>query len=291
MTAPRTAYGPHLGTPDENGHCTTCGLTEDDGRAEHEAQPVVTAEERAQFRAAANLPAPLTDGNGFIDVDRLRVLAPAVRDGLIAAMRSAATELRAARGTVVVPEDTYDLVRRLTAAEEVMRQWQQAFDAAAKEANALMEEEALTAIGGLPGYEDAPAGSLFVPDGQGRRIAVSPDWKPGDSTWDTDTLKAWIAEQTVADEARKPDPDLVMPGEEPGDVPLWTNNEAVSLIRDGLDRLTNLGTFSPGVKKLDALRKQLSERGRDSDAGIIRQVRSVGLRQYRGVKVTREDTK
>jgi hypothetical protein len=238
-----------------------------------------------------HLPAPLGDATGQLDIDTLRKLAPEVRAGLITALRSAATQLRAGRGTVIVPEDTYDLVRRVTAAEEVLRQWAQAFTAAAAECVAIAEEEALTAVGGLPGYEEAPAGSLFVPDGAGQRIAVTPDWKPGESTWDVDTLKAWLAEQVVADEARKPDPDLVMPGEEPGDVPVWTNAEAVSLVRDGMDRLTDLGTFSPGIKKLDALRKKLSERGRDTDAGVIRQVRSVGLRAYRGVKVSREEVK
>lgn len=253
--------------------------------------PTVTAEERADFRDAANLPAPLSDGSGVLDVDRLRELAPVVRRGLIASLRSAATELRAGRGAVVVPEDTYDLVRRVTAAEEVLRQWAQAFTAAAAECVAIAEEEALTAVGGLPGYEDAPAGSLFVPDGAGSRIAVTPDWKPGENTWDVDTLKAWLAEQIVADEARKPDPEDVLPAENPEDVPVWTNAEAVSLVRDGMDRLTDLGTFSPGIKKLDALRKKLAERGRDTDAGIIRQVRSVGLRAYRGVKVSREEVK
>jgi hypothetical protein len=256
-----------------------------------EAFAAFTKTEEEDRRDAARLPAPLSDGTGTLDVDRLRELAPVIRTGLIAALRAAATELRAGRGTVVVPEDTFDLVRRVTAAEEVLRQWAQAFTAAAAECVAIAEEEALTAVGGLPGYEEAPAGSLFVPDGAGQRIAVTPDWKPGDSTWDVDTLKAWIAEQVVADEARKPDPDLVMPGEEPGDVPVWTNAEAVSLVRDGLDRLTNLGTFSPGIKKLDALRKRLSELGRDSDAAVIRQVRSVGLRAYKGVKVSREETK
>jgi hypothetical protein len=237
------------------------------------------------------LPAPIGLPNGSLDIDALRYLAPHVRRGLIAALRTEATELRAGRGAVVVPEDTYDLTRRTVAAGEVLRQWADAFTAAAKEADAIAEEEALTAVGGMPGYEDAPAGSLFVPDGAGQRIAVTPDWRPGDSTWDTDTLKAWIAEQIVADEGRKPDVDMINEGEEPDDVPLWTNEEAASLIRDGLDRLTDLGTFTPAVKKLDALRRKLSERGRDGDAAVLRQVRTVGLRAYRGVKISREEVK
>lgn len=242
----------------------------------------------------ANLPAPLGRidlGSFVLEVDQMRTLAPLVRDRLIEELRSSATQFRSARGTVVVPEDTYELVRRVTAAQEVLTQWAQAFTAAAKECTALLEEEALTANGGLPGYEEAPSGSLFVPDGLNRRIAVTPDWKPGDSTWDVDTLVAWVAEQTVEDEARKPDPEEVLPHEDPTEVPVWSNAEAVSLCRDAIDRLRRLGTFTPGIKLIEAERKRLAGLQRDADAAVLRQVRQVGNRQYKGVKVTREDTK
>lgn len=230
----------------------------------------------------SRLPAPFGHPFGGLDVDTLRVLAPQVRDGLIAEMRAAASAVRAGRGTVVVPEDTYDLVRRLTAAEEVMRQWAQAFNAAAAEAVALMEEEALTAMGEYPGVEEAPSGSLFVPDGEGQRIAVTPQWKAGETTWDVDTLCAWIAERVVEDEH-------VTPEVEGG--PCWTNEEAVSLIRDGLDKLRRLGRFTPGASLIEAERKRLAGLQRDSDAAVLRQVRSVGPRKYQGVKVTREESK
>ncbi len=223
--------------------------------------------------------------------DRMREAAPVARQALINHLRADAAALRATRGTVVVPEDTYDLVRRLTAAQEVFRQWAQAFIAAADEATALLEEEAVTANGGMPGYEEAPAGSLFVPDGGGQRIAVTPDWKTGDSTWDVDTLAAWVAEQTVADEGRKPLPEMMAPGDDPEDQPVWTNAEAVSLCRDAIDKLRRLGRYTPGASLIEAERKRLAGLGRDSDAAVLRQVRSVGPRQYKGVKVTREDTK
>lgn len=227
------------------------------------------------------LPVLWTDAVGRLDVDTMRELAPRVRAGLIDALRSAATAVRAGRGTVVVPEDTYDLVRRTTAAGEVLRQWRDVFDAAAKEADAITEEEALTAMGSLPGYDEAPSGSLFVPDGAGQRIAVTPDWKAGESTWDLDSLKGWLAEDTVAEQGVGID----------GDTAVFTPAETVSLIRDGLDRLTGLGVFSPRVTPLDALRRKLAEQGRDADAGLLRQIRSVGLRKYQGVKITREETK
>jgi hypothetical protein len=235
----------------------------------------------ASAQAAVSRLPVLTDLAGQLDVDTLRVQAPLVRKQLIDAIRGAATAVRSARGSVVVPEDTYDLTRRTVAAGEVLRQWRDAFEAAAAEADAIAAEEALTAMGGLPGYEDAPAGSLFVPDGEGQRIAVTPDWKPGASTWDTDTLKAWLAEDTVA--------ELGL-GEE-SDRPVLTVQETVSVVRDALDRLTNLGTFTPGARAVDELRKRLAGLGRDADAGILRQIRSVGLRAYKGVKITREAAK
>jgi hypothetical protein len=238
------------------------------------------AEER-DLSAAENLPAPIGDAEGQLDLDALRALAPRVRDGLIGSLRQSATLLREGRGTVVVPEDTFDLVRRVTAAEEVLRQWAQAFAAAAAECVAIAEEEALTACGPYPGVDEAPSGSLFVPDGVGQRIAVRPDWKPGDSTWDVDTLAGWIAETTIADEGRRDGDDDAM---------VWTDSEAVSLVRDGIDRLLALGKYTPAASKVEALRKRLAEAQRDTDAATIRQVRSVGPRKYVGVKVTREET-
>jgi hypothetical protein len=201
-----------------------------------------------------NLPEPIGGPDGQLDLDALRLLAPQVRDGLVASIRHSATMLRQGRGTVIVPEDTFDLVRRVTAAEEVMRQYAQAFTAAAAECVALAEEEALTANGPYPGVEEAPSGSLFVPDGEGRRIAVRPEWKAGDSTYDVATLVAWLIDEEVAN----------------------LNGE-------------RRGRYSPGAKALDELRKRLAGTQRDSDAAVIRQVRSVGPRKYVGVKVTRED--
>jgi len=277
MTA--TTYGPHeftvleLGDKTTAPHCAVCSLEEGDSRAEHTSQPV-------------NLPAllqhlDLGEGGITLDVDRMRALAPQLRAELIGQLRAAAAQHREARGTVVVPEDTYELVRRLTAAEEVMRQWAQAFTAAAQECVAIAEEEALTAMGGYPGYEEAPSGSLFVPDGAGQRIAVTPDWKAGESTWDVDTLAGWIAEEVVSQEGVGTDTED----------PVFTAQEAISLVRDGIDKLRRLGRFTPGASLIEAERKRLAGLGRDSDAAVLRQVRSVGPRQYKGVKVTREEVK
>lgn len=234
-----------------------------------------------------NLPAPFGRPDGQLDADALRALAPILRRDLIAALRHGAGMVRQARGTVVVPEDTYDLVRRLTAAQESLLSVASAFTEAAKEAGALIEEEALAVSGAE--LDGVLLSSLFVPDGEGRRIAVRADRESSSSVWDVDSLIAWVAEDTVAAEGRKP--IETAPGDDPADAPLWTNAEAVSLVRDGIDRLVALGKFTPGAKPVEALRKRLAEQQRDADAAVIRQVRHVTPGAYKGVKITREEAK
>lgn len=249
------------------------------------ATPPLTPEEQdARTPESANLPAPLGTlrlAGLDLDVDAMRVLAPQVRAQLIDALRDGVRQLRDARGTVVVPEDTYDLVRRVIAAQEVMTQWAQAFTAAAAECGAIAEEEALTAVGGYPGVEEAPSGSLFVPDGEGQRIAVRPDWKAGETAWDVDTLTAWVVEQVVSAEGVGLDADR----------PVFTPQEVLSLCRDSIDKLLTLGRFTPAASKVEAERKRLAGLQRDTDAAVLRQVRSVGPRKYQGVKITREEAK
>jgi hypothetical protein len=224
------------------------------------------------------LPAPLGDMQGRLDVDALRTLAPQIHRDLIESLRQSATLFRQGRGTVVVPEDTYELIRRVTAAEEVLRQWAQAFTAAAAECVAIAEEEALTACGPYPGVDEAPSGSLFVPDGVGQRIAVRPDWKPGDSTWDVPSLVGWLIDDEAADQRARV-----------GEFE-WTEDDARQLAQEVVERLLALGRYTPAASKVEALRKRLAEAQRDTDAAVLRQVRTVGPRRYAGVKVTREET-
>jgi hypothetical protein len=230
-----------------------------------------------------NLPAPFGSA-GELDLDTLRALAPRVRDGLVQSLRYSATLLRQGRGTVIVPEDVFDLVRRVTAAEEVLRQWAQAFTSAAAECVAIAEEEALTANGPYPGVEEAPSGSLFVPDGAGQRIAVRPEWKPGDAVFDVPTLIGWLIDDEVSNTQAAVD------RAGPGAQGAWSADDARQIARNVVDRLLGLGRFTPGAKALDALRKRLAEQQRDTDAAVIRQVRSTGPRRYMGVRVTREET-
>ncbi len=259
---------------------------------------------------APNLPAPIGGPDGTLDADGLRQLAPVLRRDLIASLRGAATAVRQARGTVVAPEDTYDLVRRTVSAGESLRSMAEAFLAAAREADAIAEEEALAVSGAeLDGVLTA---SLFVPDGVGQRIAVRADYAAGSSVWDVATLVAWLIDDEVAEvkgeqraearrryESRQAAADPNGEGIEPEPLdPLaaaaeaaWYEVDARMVAGNVVSRLLRLGRYTPSAREVEALRKRLAEQQRDADAAVIRQVRSTGARTYRGVKVTREEAK
>jgi hypothetical protein len=234
------------------------------------------------------LPVPWTDTVGQLDTDTMRKLAPEIRTGLIDALRSSATAVRAARGTVVTPEDTYDLVRRLTAAQEALTQWQQAFAAAADEAAALVAEEAATANGEQDGIIN---GSLFVPDGEGQRIAVRNDFGNRPSVWDVGTLTGWVIEEEIAD-YKAGDPLQTALRRAGTSAPMmWDDDQVQQVARAVVDRLLDLGTYTPKVSAVESLRKKLAGQQRDADATVIGQVRHVGPAPYKGVKITREEVK
>lgn len=226
--------------------------------------------------APTYLPALFADAAGGLDLDSLRTLADGLRPALIDALRSSVRDLRAARGSVVVEEDTYDVVRRLVDAGEVLRRLRDAFDGAAREADALVEEEAVTVHGE---DEGVPRASLFVPDGAGQRIAVRADWGTGRDEWDLASLVGWLVEDEVAD---------YMATDEITETDL--DDDLRQVARNAVDRLLSLGRFTPSVTALKALRTRLAERGRDSEAAVIAQVRQVGARVYKGVRITREAT-
>jgi hypothetical protein len=251
-------------------------MTDTDDITRAAQQRVVDDANRRAREAQTATPALPALSLSTVDLDQLRAAAPALRTQLIEALRADVTERREGRGPVVVPEDTYPVVRRLTAAEEVLRQFAQAFADAAKEAAALIAEEATIALGESDGI---PNGSLFVPDGVGQRIAVSNDWDSnakGD-VWDLGTLVGWLAEDQTEDAG--------VNIEEDGG---WTPEIVAGVARDAMNRLLALGRFSPSVKAVEALRLRAAEREDDATAALLRQIRTRGERIYRGVKITRE---
>jgi hypothetical protein len=274
--------------PDDPWHYDNRGLgvwfREDEGKVDTRVG-LAARPHSAEEEADRLLPASVRG----LDLDRMRQAAPVLRARLVDLLRDSTRQLREARGTVVVPEDTYDTVRRLTAAGEVFRQWRDAFEGAAKEADALTAEEAVTAVGEQDGV---PLGSLFVPDGEGHRIAVRPDFASGESVWDVGTLIGWLVDDEAADDRCSCSPPPITDGPE-RDCPIHGDPMTVAreVARNVVDRLLALGKFTPGAKPIEELRKKLAAAQRDADAGTIRQVRHVGPRTFRGVKIVREEVK
>lgn len=256
--------------------------------ADPDAQPQGAVGDPGDGPELPNLPAPIGDNTGQLDLATLSAALPLVRADLVLALRQAAADHRRARGTVVTAEDTYPLVRRLTEADEVLGQWSRAFSDAAKEARAIIEEEALTVAGAE--HEGTLSDSLYVPDGVGRRIAVRGDWQAGSSSWDVPSLIGWLVDDEVAEakgadalQRKAREQGVVMPKS-------WDDDEVREVARNVVDRLLALGSYTPNATKIKTLRVKLAELGRDAEAAVIAQVRSVGLRTYKGVKVTREDS-
>lgn len=222
-----------------------------------------------------NLPAPIgTPDHLAVDVETLEGLLPTLRRDLVTGIRQSATAYRRARGRVVAPEDTYDLVRRLVRGGEVLRQVAAAFTAGAAEADAQAEEEALIALGEQDGV---PNSSHFVPDGQGQRIAIRAKFAAGSSSWDMATLRGWLVESTVERIAAEVEPD----GK-------WGRGDAELAARLAVEQLLAIGTYSPKVTEVEKLRVAAAERGDDETAKILGQLRTVGDRTYKGVEVSRE---
>jgi hypothetical protein len=225
------------------------------------------------------LPAPFADSAGALDVDGLRTLTARLRADLVESLRISVRDLRAARGTVVTEEDTYDVVRRLTDAGEVLRRLAEVFLSAASEADALTAEEVVIAHGEDEGI---PRASLFVPDGAGQRIAVRADWGKGSDTWDVGSLVGWIAEDEAMEQVAGKYDDL---STEQEDVAV---KDYAEVARTAMERLLALGRFNPSVTAIEAVRLRAAERQDDSTAALLRQIRTKGERIYRGVKITRE---
>lgn len=256
--------------------CATCGSlmsTSDSATAEWVLTEHVKREHPEAIPSSL-LPAIVRG----LDLDAMRTAAPVLHAELVGLLRDSTRQIRQARGRVVAAEDTYDLTRRLTAAGEVMRQWRDAFDAAGRECDALLAEEAITAVGEADGI---PLGSHFVPDGAGQRIAVRADYGSGGDQWDLASLVGWIAE----DEAQEQVASL-------GDLSSEQEDTAVRDYRDvartAMERLLALGRFAPSVTAIDSLRLRHAEQGHDAEAAILGQLRTRGARIYKGVKVTRE---
>lgn len=223
------------------------------------------------------LPVPLASADGALDIDGIAALNVGLRANLEAAVRAAATNLRQARGTVVTPEDTFDLTRRLVHAQEVLNQTAAAFTAAGKACTLEIEEEVRLGVGEQNGV---PNGRMVVPSG-GVEYVISPEYSTAPDTWDLVSIVGVVADRATALAESPRDPD------EP-----WTQDDAREVAAEACTILLGL-IASPKLKTtaVDALSRTLAGEGDDTRAGVLRQSRVRGGSTYKGVKVTAEEPK
>lgn len=233
-----------------------------------------------------NLPAPLGTSTGALDLDALETGVVHLRAQLEHALATAVAEMRAARGTVVTQEDTYELVRRLAHAQSVFGQWAAAFTAAGKACTGHIEDELITAVGEQDGV---PMSRMVVPTG-GQEYVVSPKYRAGTDRWDVASILGVVCDLAVAGQP--------VPTTDPDNDGLQAHEKALreyasEVAGDACHKLMGL-LSSPkwSSTKVDALRRQVAgSTDGDRMAGVLGQARVKGERVYEGVTVELEEAK
>lgn len=238
--------------------------------------------------AVPNLPAPLGTSTGALDLDALEAGVVNLRSQLEHALATAVAEMRAARGTVVTQEDTYELTRRLAHAQSVFGQWAAAFTAAGKACVGHIEDELIAGVGEQDGI---PVGRMVVPTGGGHEYVISPKYRPGPDRWDVASIIGVVCDLAVASQP--------VPTTDPDNDGLQAHEKALTeyaseVAGDACHKLLGL-ISSPkwSSTKVDALRRQVAGNGTDGDrlAGVLGQARNRGERVYEGVTVELEEAK
>jgi hypothetical protein len=207
-----------------------------------------------------------------MSVEMLEEDLPALRAGLEAGIRAAAAVLREERGRVVAAEDTFDLIRRLVHAQDVLTRTATAYSDAAKVAAQEIAEELSAAVGEQDGV---PMGRLVVPAGDYEYV-IKPVFASGADTWDMASLLGVLAE--LAEEGQ-PLPEGVAHLEALTPV---LREWAREIAADALTRFAGL-LSSPKLKAtaVDALRRKVAAAGDDQRAAVLGQCRVRGGQTYR----------
>lgn len=169
------------------------------------------------------------------------------------------------RGTVHLPEDTFDMQRRLARTEELFKGYVTAFNAARQTLAQLREEELIEARGEQDGI---PLDGMTVPDMEGD-IRITLD-APTVYDIDMDQLVAVLIANLIKAAPVAGDIDLIH----------YAVTETVAALREW-------GKVEPQVSKVKAWGATLARNGRDQDAATVRGAISK-RNPYRGVKFERK---
>lgn len=192
-----------------------------------------------------------------------------------ARIEAATEEFRQQRGNVHLPEDTFDLHRRLQATKEQCEQYARGFKEAAKLIGQLQLEELETAVGEQDGV---PMQGLTVPAADGD-IRLTPEFE-NQHTIDRGQVCGAIIANVLGSAQVESFPQ---PIHEALHELLW------AAVTAALHRLEQAGKWEPQISKVKALADNWSREGDDSSAAVLRTaIRS--KRVYKeSVKVERRD--
>jgi hypothetical protein len=216
-----------------------------------------------------------------------RTLGKALQDGVNATM----AQLRAARGDVVAPEDVYDAVRWAQGIAESFHEYGRAFAGAAALVGQYAEEELTEAVGEQDGI---PTRNLTVPDVDGSDIKLT---KKTSNTHHIDqgaVLQALavslVQGEDLAGEVGLILSDLyerVQPASEEVQTSTYGTAESrlVEFLLEAFEALTDLGSFSLQVSKVNAFKMELARR----DTMLASTITSAMSKttEYGGVKMDR----
>jgi hypothetical protein len=188
-----------------------------------------------------------------------------LRRKLTDALESEFARARAAQGEILVPEDTFDLQRKLAAAHEILTGYARAFADAGKRVASMQEEQLVDAVGEQAGV---PNQGLTVPDAAGD-VRLSLDFATA-RDFDLDQLIAVV----VLDEVRR-----------------WVSDpegEPEELAEAAIRRFLGLGKFEPQVTKVKAYAKAVARAGADDLASVVSGAVRDRPPTYKGVKFERK---
>lgn len=171
------------------------------------------------------------------------------------------------RGEVHVPEDTFDMQRRLGGAHDLFKGYQAAFAEVVKLLKQLMEEELLEAVGEQDGI---PNQGLTVPDTEGD-IRLSRD-EPKVYEIDLDQLMAVLVSALQNEASKRGEVENL------GLVDWTVHATAMTML--------SWGKFEPQVSKVRAYAATLARNGDDRASSIVSGA-ITEKNPYKGVKFER----
>lgn len=205
---------------------------------------------------------------------------------ILQAVQEGYQALTEARGPVGMPEDTFDVQRRLGSAGERLKGYAEAFNAGFKMVTTLAEEELVEAVGEQDGV---PREGLTVPDAGGD-LRIAPRYE-NEYQGDVEQLASVVAAETLQTAYSPEYPrvvDLVRAIVE-GDAgdPERLEEQLHEMLTDTLYRMLTLGKFTPQVTKVKTYAAGLSRNGMDSLAAIAR-TSLTKTSVYKGVTTVRK---